>query len=158
MAELYLEDLAPGQTYGSSGRLTVSVDDIKRFAAAFDPQPFHLDEAAARVSLFGELIASGWHTAAMTMRLLVESDFKPAGGLIGAGVEELRWPQPVRAGDELRVSSEILEVRASKSRPDRGMIKVKMTTLNQKGEVVQVFTGNLVVPRRPGVREGGSGG
>ena len=158
MADLYLEDLAPGQKYGSTGRREVSVDDIKRFAAAFDPQPFHLDEAAARHSLFGELIASGWHTAAMTMRLLVGSDFKVAGGLIGAGVEELRWPKPVRPGDELRVESEILEVRASKSRADRGMIKVRMTTLDQNGEAVQVFIGNLVVPRRPGAREGGSSG
>src|SRR5690349_7175419 len=111
MTDLYLEDLAAGQTYGSAGRLQVSVEDIKRFAAAFDPQPFHLDEVAARRSLFGELIASGWHTAAMTMRLLVGSEFRPAGGVIGAGVEELRWPQPVRPGDELRVESEILEVR-----------------------------------------------
>jgi acyl dehydratase len=156
--DLYLEDLAPGQMYGSAGRLTVSVEDIKRFAAAFDPQPFHLDEAAARQSRFGELIASGWHTAAMTMRLLVESEFTPAGGLIGAGVEELRWPKPVRPGDELRVESEILEVRASKSRPDRGLIKVKMTTRNQNGEAVQVFIGNLVVPRRPGEPESGSSG
>jgi acyl dehydratase len=158
MAELYLEDLAPGQTYGSAGRLKVSVEEIKRFAAAFDPQPFHLDEAAARASLFGELIASGWHTAAMTMRLLVDSEFRPAGGLIGAGVEELRWPKPVRPGDELRVESEILEVRASKSRPDRGMIKVKVTTIDQNGEAVQVFIGNLVVPRQPASREIASSG
>ena len=158
MTDLYLEDLAPGQKYGSAGRLEVSVEEIKRFAAAFDPQPFHLDEASARRSLFGELIASGWHTAAMTMRLLVGSEFRPAGGLIGAGVEELRWPKPVRPGDELRVESEILEVRASKSRPDRGMVKVKTTTLNQNGEAVQVFTGNLVVPRRPRGDAAGSNG
>ena len=158
MAELYLEDLAPGQTYGSAARLKVSVDEIRRFAAAFDPQPFHLDEVAARASLFGELIASGWHTAAMTMRLLVAGEFQPVGGLIGAGVEEMRWPKPVRPGDELRVVSEILEVRASKSRPDRGMIKVKITTLDQNGEAVQVFIGNLVVRRRPAASAAGSTG
>ena len=148
MPELYLDDLAAGQTF-RSGRLKVDEAQIKRFAAAFDPQPFHLDEAAARESLFGELIASGWHTAALTMRLLVGGEFKPAGGLMGAGVDELRWPKPVRPGDELHLVSEILEVRTSKSRPDRGLIKLRTTTLNQNDEPVQVFVGNLVVPRRP---------
>ena len=148
MPELYLDDLAAGQTF-RSGRLTVDEAQIKRFAAAFDPQPFHLDEVAARESLFGELIASGWHTAAVTMRLLVGSDFRPAGGLIGAGVDELRWPTPVRPGDELHLVSEILEVRTSKSRPDRGLIKLRTTTFNQSDEPVQIFVGNLVVPRRP---------
>jgi acyl dehydratase len=150
MPELYLEDLAAGQTF-RSGRLTVDEAQIKSFAATFDPQPFHLDAAAARESLFGELIASGWHTAALTMRLLVGSEFKPVGGLIGAGVEELRWPKPVRPGDELRVVSEILDVRASKSRRDRGLIRLRTTTFNQNDEPVQIFVGNLVVPRRPGV-------
>jgi acyl dehydratase len=149
MPELYLEDLAAGQTF-RSGRLTVDEAQIKSFAATFDPQPFHLDAAAARESLFGELIASGWHTAALTMRLLVGSEFKPVGGLIGAGVEELRWPKPVRPGDELRVVSEILDVRASKSRRDRGLIRLRTTTFNQNDEPVQIFVGNLVVPRRPG--------
>ena len=148
MTDLYLDDLAPGQTF-RSGRLTVDEVQIKSFAAAFDPQPFHLDEGAARGSLFGELIASGWHTAALTMRLLVGSEFKPAGGLIGAGVDELRWPRPVRPGDELHLVSEILEVRASRSRPDRGLIKVRTTTFNQNDEAVQIFVGNLVVARRP---------
>jgi acyl dehydratase len=148
MAERYLEDFAVGQTFGS-GRLVVEEARIKTFAAEFDPQPFHLDAEAARQSLFGGLAASGWHTAALTMRLLVESDIKPVGGIIGAGFDELRWPRPVRPGDELRVESEVLEVRPSKSRPEQGMIKVRTTTLNQKGEVVQIFVGNLVVPRRP---------
>ena len=115
----------------------------------FRSQPFHLDEEAARASIFRGLAASGWHTAAMTMRLLVDSDFKPAGGIIGAGFEELRWPRPVRPGDELRVESEVLEVRPSKSRPDQGLIKVKTTTLNQNDQEMQVFVGNLIVPRRP---------
>jgi acyl dehydratase len=144
----YLEDFAPGQKYGS-GRLRVESERIKSFAAEFDPQPFHQDEDAARRSIFGGLAASGWHTAAMTMRLLVESDFKPAGGIVGAGFDEFRWPLPVRPGDELSVEAEVLEVRPSKSRPNQGLIKVRTTTRNQKGEAVQVSVGNLVVPRRP---------
>jgi acyl dehydratase len=144
MSGLYLEDFAVGQTFGS-GRLCVDEERIKAFAAEFDPQPFHLDEEAARGSIFRGLAASGWHTAAMTMRLLVESELKPAGGIIGAGFDEFRWPRPVRPGDE----SEILEVRTSKSRPEQGLIKVRTTTKNQNGEPVQVSIGNLVVPRRP---------
>ena len=113
MSERYLEDFAVGQTF-CSDRLRISVEEIKRFAAEFDPQPFHLDEAAARETMFTELVASGWHTAALTMRLLVDSELKLAGGLIGAGVDELRWPKAVRPGDELHLESEILEVRVSK--------------------------------------------
>ena len=148
MTERYLEDFVVAQTFGS-GRLRVDKERIKAFAAEFDPQPFHLDEEAARESIFRGLAASGWHTAAMTMRLLVESEFKPAGGLIGAGFDELRWPRPVRPGDELRTESEILEVRPSKSRPDQGLIKVRTTTLNQNGEAVQISVGNILVPLRP---------
>src|SRR5213592_3832287 len=95
------------------------------------------------------LAASGWHTAAVTMRLLVESDLKPAGGIVGAGADEFRWPRPVRPGDELRIESEVLEVRPSRSRADQGLIKVRTTTLNQNDEAVQVIIANLVVPRRP---------
>ena len=148
MTERYLEDFAVGQTFGS-GRLRIDEERIKTFAAEFDPQPFHLDEEAARQTLFRGLAASGWHTAAVTMRLLVESEIRPAGGIVGAGFDELRWPRPVRPGDELRVESEVLEVRPSKSRPDQGIIKVRTTTLNQKDEPVQISIGNLVVPRRP---------
>jgi acyl dehydratase len=144
----YLEDFAAGQVYGGASRARVDPERIKSFAAEFDPQPFHLSEDAARASLFQGLAASGWHTAAMTMRLLVESDLKPAGGIIGAGFDELRWPLPVRPHDELRVESEILEVRTLKSRSDRGVVKLKTTTLNQRGEEVQVSVGNLFVPRR----------
>jgi acyl dehydratase len=144
----YLEDFAVGQFYGS-GRITVEKKRIKAFAAEFDPQPFHLDEDAARRTIFGGLAASGWHTAALTMRLLVESELKPAGGIVGAGFDEFRWPLPVRPGDELSVESEVLDVRPSKSRPNQGMIKIRATTKNQKGEVVQLSVGNLVVPRRP---------
>jgi len=144
----YLDDFAAGQTYGS-GRLRVEEERIKSFAAEFDPQPFHLDAEAARRSFFGGLAASGWHTAAMTMRLLVQSEFKPAGGIIGAGFDEFRWPAPVRPGDELHLDIEVLEVRPSRSRPNQGMVKVRTTTRNQKGEAVQVSVGNLVVQRRP---------
>jgi len=149
MKELYLEDFEVAQTFAGSTRIRVDKERVKSFAAEFDPQPFHLDESAAQGSIFGGLAASGWHTAAMTMRLLVDSDFKPAGGIVGAGFDDLRWPRPVRPGDELRVQSEVLEVRPSKSRPNQGVIKVRTTTLNQNGEAVQVSVGNLVVKARP---------
>jgi len=143
----YLEDFAAGQTYGS-GRLRIDKDRILSFAREFDPQPFHLDEDAARKTLFGGLAASGWHTAALTMRLLVDSELAPAGGIVGAGFDELRSPLPVRPGDELHLHTEILEVRPSKSRPNQGLIKVRTTTLNQDGQAVQLSIGNLVVLRR----------
>ena len=142
----YLEDFAVGQTYGS-GRLRVDEERIRSFAAEFDPQPFHLDVDAARASILGGRAASGWHTAALTMRLLVESDLKPAGGIVGVGFDELRWPRPVRPGDELRLESEVLDVGPSKSRPQQGLIKVRTTARNQNGEAVQVLVANLMVPR-----------
>ena len=147
LGERYLEDFAVGQTFRSP-RMRVDRDRVLAFAAEFDPQPFHLDESAARRSMFGGLIASGWHTAAMTMRLLVESELKPAGGIIGAGFEECRWPRPVRPGDELRIECEVLDVRPSKSRPGLGLIKLRTTTLNQDDAAVLVYVGNLVVLRR----------
>lgn len=143
----YLEDFAAGQVY-KSGRLQVDAEQIKSFAKQFDPQPFHLDEEAAKGTIFRGLAASGWHTAALTMRLLAEGEFRPADGIIGVGFDELSWPRPVRPGDELHLASEVLEVRPSKSRPDRGLIRVRTTTFNQKDEAVQIFTGNLIVPRR----------
>ena len=149
MTKRYLEDFAVGQVF-KSGRKRVDKDEIFAFARQYDPQPFHLDEAAAQQSPFAGLAASGWHTAAMTMRLLVDGEFKPAGGILGVGFDELSWPRAVRPGDELYVLSEVLEVRPSKSRPDRGMIRVRNTTYNQNDEPVQIFTGNLLVPRRPG--------
>jgi acyl dehydratase len=148
MTERYLEDFAVGQTF-DSGRLGIDAEAIKAFAAAYDPQPFHLDEAAARGTLFRGLAASGWHTAALSMRLLVEGELKPAGGIVGVGFDEFRWPHPVRPGDELHLESEVLEVRPSKSRSDQGLIKVRTTTLNQNGEAVQVLVANLIVSRRP---------
>ena len=148
MAEIYLEDIAAGQTY-RTGRLRVTADEIKAFAREFDPQPFHVDEQAARDSLFGGLAASGWHTAALTMRLVVDAEFRPAGGHIGARIEGIQWPRPVRPGDELRAETEIIDVRPSESKPGYGWIKVRTTTFNQKDEPVQVYTGNLIVRRRP---------
>jgi acyl dehydratase len=144
----FLEDFAVGQVF-NTGRLRIDADQIKTFARQFDPQPFHLDEQAAQNSVFRGLAASGWHTAALTMRLMVDGEFRPAGGIIGVGFDELSWPRPVRPGDELHAKSEILEVRPSKSRPDRGLIRVRTTTYNQNDEAVMEFTGNLIVPRRP---------
>jgi acyl dehydratase len=144
----YLDDFRVGQKFVGAERVRVDAGEIHRFAMQYDPQPFHLDEAAAKASIFRGLAASGWHTAAMTMQLLVASELKPAGGIVGAGFDEFRWPLPVRPGDELRIEVEILDVRASKSRPDIGVIKVRTTTLNQNGEAVQMTVGNLMVPRR----------
>jgi len=147
MKQLYLEDFAVGQKYGT-GRLRVDAEAIKAFASAFDPQPFHLDEDAARVSFFQGLSASGWHTASLTMRLLVDGDLKPAGGIIGAWAEEMKWPKAVRPGDELQVEAEVLAVRPSKSRPAHGLVKIRTTTLNQHREPVQVLVMNLLVEAR----------
>jgi acyl dehydratase len=144
---VYLEELQVGQRY-ESGKRIVTAEDIKRFAAEFDPQPFHLDDAAAAKTMFGGLAASGWHTAALTMRLLVDSSAPTKGGVVGAGVE-LAWTRPVRPGDELQVFSEIVEITPSRSKPDRGIALLRSETRNQKGEVVQVMTSKLVVPRKP---------
>jgi acyl dehydratase len=147
MKEQYFEDYAAGQTF-LSGKHQIDKDQIIAFAKQFDPQFYHLDEEAAKNSPFKGLAASGWHTAAITMRLMVGGEFKPAGGIIGVGFDELSWSRPVRPGDELYVKSEILEVRPSKSRNDRGTIRVRNTTFNQNDEAVQTFIGNLLVPRR----------
>jgi acyl dehydratase len=149
MSERYFEDFAVGQSFASDRRLRVDKDEIFAFARKYDPQTFHLDEEAARHSIFRGLSASGWHTAAMTMRLITEGEFKPAGGTVGLGFDNMRWPIPVRPGDELRIESEVMEVRASKSRPDRGLMKVRTRTFNQNNEIVQELTANLMVPRRP---------
>jgi acyl dehydratase len=147
MTELYLEDFKVGQRFISETR-RIDSGQIKAFAQQFDPQPFHLDEAAAQGSFFQGLAASGWHTAAITMSLLVKSGMPIAGGLIGAG-GELQWPRPVRPGDVLQVESEVLEVKPSRSRPERGMITVKTETRNQNGEVVQILTSRMLVWRKP---------
>jgi acyl dehydratase len=149
--ELYLEDLHVGDRFRSD-TIEVTEQSIFEFARDFDPQPFHLDPEAARQSIFKELTASGWHTAAMSMRLFVTGEFKPVGGSIGLAVDELRWPQAVRPGDILKVETEILDVRKSKSKPDRGIIRIRNVTSNQRGEVVQTFMAFVMVRRRPASR------
>jgi acyl dehydratase len=143
----YLDDLSAGMKF-TNGPVTITAVEIKAFAAQFDPQPFHLDEAAADASFFGGLAASGWHTASLGMRLLVTGGPKLAGGYIGAG-GELSWTRPVHAGDALTLHGEIIEVKASRSRPDRGIVTVRCETFNQRGEVVQKLLARLMVPRRP---------
>ena len=147
MAELYLEDLHVGDRFGSD-TIEVTQESIFEFARQFDPQPFHLDVEAANRSIFGELTASGWHTAAMTMKLFVTGGLRLAGGSVGLGVDELRWPRPVRPGDTLRLQTEIIEIRPSRSKPDRGIIRIRNVTTNQKGEVVQTFFASVLVRRR----------
>ena len=145
---LYFEDFTPGRIL-NSGSVTVDAVAIKAYATQFDPQPFHLDEEAAQKTFFKWLAASGWHTMSMTMRLLVDGGLPIAGGIIGAGADEIRWPRATRPGDTLRVQCEVLEARPSKSRPDQGLVKLRCTTLNQNDEPVQTMLPNLVVPRRP---------
>ncbi|MGA3040807.1 MAG: MaoC family dehydratase [Bryobacteraceae bacterium] len=146
---LYLEDLYVGQRF-TSGAYRVDEERIKSFAAEFDPQPFHLDDAAARASIFGELAASGWHTAAITMRLMVTAGLPFAAGIIGLG-GEISWPRPTRPGDVLRVESEIVEIVPSRSKPNQAIVKVRSSTLNQDGEPVQVFLGKILSYRRRSV-------
>jgi acyl dehydratase len=144
---LYLEDLHVGQRF-SSGPYAMDEDRMKAFAAEFDPQPFHLDETVAQRSVFRGLAASGWHTAAATMRLLVGS-LPLATGMIGLG-GEIVWPKPTRPGDTLRVESEILEIVPSRSKPNQGVVIVRSITLNQNGDHVQAFTTKILVFKRPG--------
>jgi acyl dehydratase len=144
---LYLDDIKPGDRFVSQSE-QITAADIKAFAEKFDPQPFHTDEAAAVSTFFGGLAASGWHTAALTMRLLVNGGMNMAGGLIGAG-GDITWPRPTRPGDVLHVESTVLEVTPSRSRPDRGMITVENLTRTATGDVVQRFVVKMVALRRP---------
>jgi acyl dehydratase len=143
---LYLEDLQVGQRF-TSGVYQINEERIQTFAAEFDPQPFHLDADAARASVFHGLAASGWHTASVTMRLLVTGGLPLAGGIIGLG-GELAWPRPTRPGDTLRVESEIVEILPSRSKPNQAVVKARSTTVNQNGDEVQVLTAKLLVFRR----------
>ncbi len=149
----YLDDLHVGQRFASAAH-AIDEAQIIAFAAQFDPQPFHLDDEAARATLFGGLAASGWHTAAITMRLNVEGGLPLAGGILGAG-GEISWPKATRPGDILVVESEVIDIKPSRSRPDRGMVTVRSDTRNQRGEIVQTLMARLVVPRRP--RRDGTG-
>jgi acyl dehydratase len=146
---LYYDDLAVGQIF-STATLRVNAEEIKAFARQFDPQPFHLDDEAAKATMFGGLAASGWHTAALLMRLIVESGPPIAGGILGSGIDELRWLRPVRPGDELHVQCEVVEMRPSASRPSQGWVRMRNTVIAQDGVAVMSMIANLIVPRRPG--------
>lgn len=154
MTERYLEDLNVGDRFGSK-TFRVTEKDIVDFAQAFDPQAFHLDLDAGTRSVFRGLVASGWHTAAISMRLFVTGDLQLAGGSIGLSVDELQWPRPVRPGDVLQLQTEIMEVHPSRSKPDRGVIRIRNVTSNQKGEIVQSFFASVLVRRRTPGKSGG---
>lgn len=145
--QLYLEDLTVGQKF-SSGTYVMEAERIKEFAAEFDPQPFHLDETAAQASVFKGLAASGWHTAAVGMRLFAESGMRFANGLLGLG-GEIAWPKPTRPGDILQMESEIVEITPSRSKPNQGIVTIRSTMLNQNGEAVYTLRAKLLVVRRP---------
>ena len=146
MSERYFEDLKPGDRF-KSGTYEVSEEQIISFAREFDPQPFHLDRVVARQTMFSELIASGWHTAAITMRLFVQT-LNFAEGAIGLGVDELRWPNAVKPGDVLQVETEIADLRLSRSNPTYGIVRLRYVTTNQRGEIVQTMTASALVLRR----------
>jgi acyl dehydratase len=148
MKERYYEDFKLGDIFQSDA-FTVSAEAIVEFGQQFDPQMFHLDPKSAERTIVKGLIASGWHTAAVTMRLFVDTMNVP-GGIIGLGVDQLRWPHPVRPGDELRLEIEIVEARLSKSRPGTGIIRIQNVTRNQRDEVVQAFSASAMVPTRSG--------
>ena len=148
-ASLYYEDLAIGRRF-STATVEVTAAEMIEFASRYDPQPFHLDEVAGRASVFGGLVASGWMTGLLTMRLMLNGEMKLAGGMIGLGVEALQWPRAVRPGDRLTAVTEVMEMRLSTSKPDYGVVKFRTTTTNQAGETVQVFHVNQLVLRRSG--------
>lgn len=145
---LYLEDCTVGRVFASASH-PVTAEDIKAFAAQWDPQVFHLDEDGAAETFFQGLAASGWHTACLTMRLLITGEFRPANGVIGAGIEDLKWHRPVRAGDVLTVRAEVLDARAMRSRPGFGIVRMRVETLDGEGQPVQTFHTPLVVQARP---------
>ena len=150
MSQRYFEDLKAGDRF-KSGTYKVTEEQIVSFAREFDPQPFHLDPAVARQPMFKGLIASGWHTAAITMRLFVQT-LNFAEGAIGLGVDELRWPNAVRPGDVLQVETEIVDLRESRSKPSQGIVRIRNVTTNQRGEVVQtMFASALVLRRSDGI-------
>jgi acyl dehydratase len=144
---LYLDDLHVGQRFVSAQR-TITAEQIKAFAQEFDPQPFHLDDEAAKGTFFKGLAASGWHTAALTMRLNLDGGIPLAGGILGIGVD-VSWTAPTRPGDVLHVESEVLEIAPSQSKPDRGVVTALGKTINQNGDVVQTSKAKLLVFRKP---------
>jgi acyl dehydratase len=154
---LHFEDLKVGDRFNTAEH-TVTADEITAFGRQYDPQAFHIDAEAARMTLFGQLVASGWHTAAISMGLMVRGEMPLHGGVIGAGVDGLRWPRPVKPGDRLRVVMEVVELGAEPSRTGLGKLKLFCRTLNQDGRAVQEMTANLLVQRRAaaGASEGGN--
>jgi acyl dehydratase len=148
--ELYFEDFYVGQIFRSEGGYKVTAEEIMEFGQKYDPQPFHLDQAAGENSFFKGLAASGWLTAAIVMRMRVQT-IHVVGGMIGAGVEEMRWSQPVRPGDTLRTETEVVGVRHSNSRPDLGIIRTRTLTFNQRNEMVMRSIVNFLAPVRPKV-------
>lgn len=144
----YFEDVSIGDRF-HTGEHEVTAEEIMAFGRQYDPQPFHTDPVAAQGTLFGQLVASGWHTAAVSMQLMVRSDMELDGGVIGQGIEALRWPRPVLPGDRLRVEMKIEDKQPVPHRPERGVIKLRCRTLNQHGKIVQDMTANLVIARRP---------
>ncbi len=144
---LHLDDLSPGMTFSAGPAAALTEEAIVAFAKEFDPQPFHTDPDRAGNTFFRELIASGWQTAAVTMRLLVEASAPLAGGLIGYGAE-ISWPRPVRPGDQLRVVAEIIDITPSASKPNQAIVRFRTTTVNQNGDTVQVMTSRNLVFRR----------
>jgi len=153
---LYFEDLAVGAVFATPS-VAVTAEEVRAFAARYDPQPFHLDEAAARASVFGGMVASGWMTAALTMRLMVQSEMRLGAGAVGLGIDALDWPRPVRPGDTLTARMEIEAVRPSETRPEFGVVKLRTTTRNQHGRRVQVLVSNILVRRRPADGAAGRG-
>lgn len=145
---LYLEDFKPGDAF-EFGRHTFTREEIVAFARQYDPQPFHVDEEAARRSIYGGLIASGWQTVGVTFRLAVEGLIGRVASLGSPGVDEIRWLRPVRPGDTIQARAEVLEVRSSASKPDRGVIRIRYEALNQRGETVLTMVGVGLFGRRP---------
>ncbi len=145
--DMYFEDFYPGQIFNSERSYRVTAKEITSFGEKYDPQPFHIDETAGKNSFFSGLCASGWLTAAIVMRLRVES-IKVAGGMIGAGVEEIRWTHPVRPDDQIRTEAEILDVRRSATRPEYGIVRSRTTVLNQNNEIVMRSVVNWLAPLR----------
>ncbi|MDQ6625704.1 MAG: MaoC family dehydratase [Verrucomicrobiota bacterium] len=148
MSDLYLEDVKPGDRF-LSDLYVLTEEAMFAFAREFDPQPFHLDRAAANESVFEGLAASGWHTAAIAMRLMMTGPMQFVGGAVGLGVDELRWPIAVRPDDTLQLVTEITDARPSRSKPQHGIIRIHNTMSNQRGEVVLSYTANALVQRRP---------
>lgn len=149
----YFEDLAVGERF-ETAEVAVTAEDIVAFARDYDPQPVHLDAEAARDSIFHGLAASGWHTAALTMRLMVAARFLGDTPLVGLGVEDLRWPRAVRPGDRLRAAIEVLERKESRSKPGLGLVRIRTTTVNQHGETVLVMISTIVLPTRAAAAAG----